>query len=218
MSQPPDKDALRDEDPVQLGRDSPSSIPVVRPAEGADPAGSDPGRPPAFWQALIDRRETVLWFGAPDPTTARGARTQPGGPVMLGLCAVGLVAGLALLINQQTDGFGIKAAGMALFTLSGLMLARALNFGAKRMAEMHYLLTDRAAYIARVRPGSAPTVQRHDITPRLPVSATQTSVTFAVGVRRRKDEPETPILAGFYNIRDAAEVRTLIRGIQKGMK
>lgn len=224
MSDTPKKDALRDEDPVLLDRENRGTdIPPVRrtpqgapDAEGADPAAQDGTRrgvPPAFWQGIVGRDETVLWFGAPDPAIA-GEVGRKWPPLMLGLFALGAVLGMGLLL-RGSGGFAEKALGMAMVVLCAMQIVRAFQPARREIYYTHYLLTDRAAYIARVRPGERARVRREEITAQMPVSATDTSVTIRIGVKRINDRQDAPVMFAFNHIHDAAEVRSLIRGIQK---
>ncbi|MFT3690547.1 hypothetical protein [Paenirhodobacter sp.] len=203
MSDRPDKDALRDEDPVQLDRGT--EIPSVR---------REPPRrePPAFWQGIIGPGETVLWFGAPDPALAREiGRKWP--PLMLALFALGVVLGMGLLLREGE--FPQKVLGMAMVVLCAMQIVRAFQPPRRDIGYRHYLLTDRAAYEALVRPGATPRVRREEITAQMPLSATETSVTLRVRVRTSRDRADEPVLFAFNHIHDAAQVRSLIRGIQK---
>lgn len=216
------RDALRDEDPILLDRDDRATvIPAVRRgARGDDPEARDsaqPDMPPAFWQSEIDRAETVLWFGSPDPAKAEAAAPRTS-PLLTVLSGAGFVSGIALLVNAS-EAIWIKVLGMALFVLSGAQIARTLKPGTRRLHYLHYLVTDRAIYIASVRPGDGRRVQRFPITARLPVTVTDNSVRFTVGTRRRRqDDSDQPVIASFQNITDPAGVYALIRGIQKGME
>lgn len=211
MSDTPKKDALRDEDPVQLGRETRGTdIPAVRraPQESTRRDG-----PPAFWQGHVGRDESVLWFGAPDPAIAGEiGRKQP--PLMLALFGVGVVLGMGLLL-RDVGGFPTKVLGMAMVVLCAMQIVRAFQPVRRDIGYTHYLLTDRAAYTARVRPGERARVERHEITAQMPVSATDTSVTIRIGVKRINDRQDAPVMFAFNHIHDAAEVRSLIRGIQK---
>ncbi|HEY0275725.1 MAG TPA: hypothetical protein VGC31_06615 [Paenirhodobacter sp.] len=217
---PPKKDALRDEDPILLDRDyRATAVPRVRHDPGvaeAPPPQADPATPPAFWQSTLDGTETVRWFGAPDPVKADRQRVPGGGVVQYSLCGVGVVAGLGLTA-QGGDVAGIRILGMALLILSGAQIARILTFGAKRLRDQYYLITDRAIYIAAVRPGDQTHIDRYPITARMPVTCSDDAVRFTVGKRQRKDRPDLPIRVSFYHIKDPAGVRALVRDIQKRM-
>lgn len=214
------RDALRDEDPIQLDRDDRGTvIPAVRRgAKGDDPEARDsaqPGQPPAFWQSEIDRAETVLWFGSP---AARAEAPAPRiSPLLTILSGAGFVSGIALLVNGS-EAIWIKVLGMALFVLSGAQIARTLKPGSRRLRYQHYLVTDRAIYIASVRPGDGRRVRRYPITARLPVTVTADSVHFTVGTRRRRDDLDQPVIVSFHDIQDPEGLHALIRGIQKGME
>lgn len=265
---PPRRDALRDEEPVQLGNESRSSvIPRVRrrndaaqgntgeqapsgdrpdaeddraaPQAGATtgpqgtdfaqssasfPGGSAPGgfagqsSPPAFWQGLIARNESIVWFGAPDPALIDKPRGIAGKSRLVQvLCGLGLVLGVGLLLRDGNGGFIEKLLGMGLAVVCAIQIVRGLNPGSKRMHFTQYALTDRAIYIARVRAGEPPSAQRYPLNRNTPVSGNADSVTFVIGMRRRRQEPEVPIMAGFFHITDAPEVLAIVRGLQKGM-
>lgn len=188
------------------------------PASDPGPTGGDTPLPQvgrdgtAFWGGLIGPGEALRWHGAPDPRLF----TPTGGPAILAVLAGGAATGL--VITLRAGGSAAQAAaGIMLFVLSALQLARRSGFGNRRLLDTRYALSDRAIYIATLRPGAAPHLERYPLTPRLAVGLARNSVTFPVGVLRRKDQPERPLMRGFFHIHDAAAVQSLVREIQRGM-
>ncbi len=208
---PPHKDALRDEDPILLDRDGHGTVLPRVPHTVND----TPGQPPAFWQGTLDGSEAVIWFGAPDPVRAMTS-SVPSGIGLYALYGSGVIAGLGLLASQ-TDTIMLKIVGMVLFVLSGAQISRMLNLGGRRLRYQHYLLTDRAIYIATVRPGNRLRINRCPITAEMVVIPYDDSIQFAVGTRQRKGRPKTPVYVSFQHIQDPAYLHARVSTIQKGM-
>ncbi|RLL64694.1 hypothetical protein [Paenirhodobacter hankyongi] len=188
------------------------------PASAPGPAAADTPLPQvgrdgaAFWGGLLTPGEMLRWHGAPDPRLF----TPAGGPAILAVLAGG--AGTGIVIALRAGGSAAQAvAGIGLFVLSALQLARRSGFGNRRLIDTRYALSDRAIYIATLRPGAAPYLERYPLTPQLAVGLGRNSVTFPVGVIQRKDRPERPLMRGFFHIHDAAAVQSLVREIQRGM-
>jgi len=194
--------------------DAPSSAPGTAGGDGATatplPQVGRDGT--AFWGGLIAPGEALRWHGAPDPRLF----TPTGGPAILAVLAGGAATGL--VITLRAGGSAAQAAaGIGLFLLSALQLARRSGFGNRRLLDTRYALSDRAIYIATLRPGAAPYLERFALTPQLAVGHGRNSVTFPVGVIQRKNQPERPLMRGFFHIHDAAAVQSLVREIQRGM-
>ncbi|RWR51372.1 hypothetical protein EOW65_04195 [Sinirhodobacter ferrireducens] len=188
------------------------------PASDPGPTGGDTPLPQvgrdgaAFWGGLLAPGETLRWHGAPDPRLF----TPAGGPAILAVLAGG--AGTGIVIALRAGGSAAQAvAGIGLFVLSALQLARRSGFGNRRLLDTRYALSDRAIYIATLRPGAAPHLERYPLTPHLAVGLGRNSVTFPVGVTQHRNEPERPLMRGFFHIHDAAAVQSLVREIQRGM-
>lgn len=188
------------------------------PASAPGPAGEESPLPRVgrdgitFWGGLIGPGEALRWHGAPDPRLF----TPVGGPAILAVLAGGAATGL--VITLRAGGSAAQAvAGIGLFVLSALQLVRRSGFGNRRLHDQRYALTDRAIYIATLRPGAAPYLERYPLTPHLAVGLGRNSVTFPVGVTRHRNEPERPLMRGFFHIHDAAAVQSLVREIQRGM-
>lgn len=194
----PSRDALRDEDPVLLGHDD-----------------HTPATAPAFWQGIVAPRETILWHGRPDPALRPAPRVRVGPPVLIAAVAI---AGLALtLLLRQGGGMPAKVVALCVLLGAGLVVMRALPSRRRHPADIYYLITDRAAYMAGLCPGAPPDVRRHEITPQMPVTASDTSVRLQVGTRSPgSDRHDVPVYLAIGPIADAAAVRALIRNIQKG--
>ena len=190
--------------------DTPASAPGPAAANTPLPQVGRDGA--AFWGGLLTPGETLRWHGAPDPRLF----TPAGGPAILAVLAGG--AGTGIVIALRAGGSAAQAvAGIGLFVLSALQLARRSGFGNRRLIDTRYALSDRAIYIATLRPGAAPYLECYPLTPQLAVGLGRNSVTFPVGVIQRKDRPERPLMRGFFHIHDAAAVQSLVREIQRGM-
>jgi hypothetical protein len=164
------------------------------PLPGADPV----------WSDITEPGETPLWQGNADPRLAGGALQKPGN---LALFVLGLFGVFAL---SNGAGPGIL---VVLFAAAILILRQARR--AKQAAlpgQARYLLTDRAAYIARVDGQSVTDVRRHPITPDMKMAVGRNAITFAT----RYSDTRGAQTEGFIGIADAARVHALIRDIQKG--
>lgn len=168
---------------------------TLRPEETGVP-GLHPG-----WAAVLVAGEVPLWQGRPVADLPSGVfEIWP---------VISVIAFFAVIV-LQSDG----DVGFLLFVAMGLAFLwfaqrkRGMRVGGDRL----YLLTDRAAYLARDRPVALADVVCFPITPSMQVGLGPRSVTFA----SRRDangklEPE-----GFLDISDARQVHDLIRAVQKG--
>lgn len=194
-------DALRDEDPVQLGHSS--------------------GRPgfEAFWQGIVCSDEQVLWSGRPDPELA-AARAPKGGRIRPWLWYGAALAGGALLLGGS--GAGLRIAGMALGCIALILGLRARPVDPGRIAGTRYLISNQAVYIARLGPGMAPAVRSLRLGPGMALSGGETSVSIALDRPLPRDEHIEHLRQGerlvLSDIHDAGTVLDLLRSIQKGMK
>jgi hypothetical protein len=159
--------------------------------------------PPALhrgWSALLAPGETALWQGRPSGDPRRAAGTPKA------LFVLGFVA-IAIALNA---GLG---AGVFPLLLIGYVAYRTLRKrraagGDAALSDRLYLVTDRAAYVARRQGEALVAVQSLPITPALQLGLGPREVTFASGAG--------PAPEGFTEISDAQVVHHLIRDIQKG--
>lgn len=194
-------DALRDEDPVQLGHSS-----------------GQPGFE-AFWQGIVCSDERVLWSGRPDPTLA-AARAPKGGRIGPWLWYGAALAGGALLLGGS--GTGVRIAGMAVACGALILGLRARPVDLGRIEGTRYLVSNQAVYIARLGPGMAPEVRSLRLGPGMTLSGDETSVSVALNRPLPRDEHIEHLRQGerlvLSDIHDAGTVLDLLRSIQKGMK
>lgn len=209
-------DALRDEDPIQLGRESAPG----GGAPGRDAAGVSAGDTfPAFWQAVIGDGETVLWFGRPDLTLAARNAPQGGGRVIV-LYLIGAVIGLGLLLQNYATV--LRIAGLVIAFLCGLQILRRQPNDVKRLGATRYLLTDKAVYVGRLRAGEALAASRTALTPRQTVTGGDTSVRIELNTPEPRVDHVQHLKLGDHvtlrDIPDASHVLDLIRSVRKGMQ
>lgn len=165
---------------------------VLRPEEPA-PLVLHPG-----WAAVLAPGETPLWQGRPAPDPRKTGASLPL-----------FVMGFIFLILALNAGFGpglipLLVIGYLIFRARQKRQARAVTAPPDRL----YLVTDRAAYIARRQGEGLVLLQSLPITPALRLGLGPRSVSFAAGSETATE--------GFADISDAQAVHQLIRDIQKG--
>lgn len=166
---------------------------TLRPEEAGVP-GLHPG-----WAEVLAEGETPLWQGRPTP--------DPRVSVFANLPVLFFVAVLAVVVLQSGGGlWPFIALGFGFF-----WLVRRKR-GAKVASDRLYLLTNRAAYLARDRHGALADILSYPITPGLRLGLGPRSVSFATR-RGARGEMEAE---GFLDISDARQVHDLIRDLQKG--
>lgn len=167
-------------------------------------AGLHPG-----WAAVIASGERVVWQGQPMVQAGLGSLAQVfSGSVPL---LVFMAIGLFVLINtgiQPPVVFIVLAAMVVIF-------ARRKQKG-RGVADQRYLLTNRAAYLARARGNALVEFRAFPITADMPLGLGPHSVRFAVQRMADGRGTTTEQAVGFTDIADAAKVHAMIRDIQKG--
>lgn len=157
-----------------------------------------PGLHPA-WGAVLAEGETPLWQGRPMPD----ARVS----VFSNLPVLFFVAVMAVVVLQSGGGlWPFIALGFVFFWMTRR------KRGARVASDRLYLLTNRAAYLARDRNGGLTEVVSYPITPGLRLGLGPRSVSFAT----RRDARGELEAEGFLDIDDARQVHDLIRDLQKG--
>ena len=164
-------------------------------------AGLHPG-----WAAVIASGERVVWQGQP-MVKAGFAQVFSGSVPLLVFMAIGLF----ILINT-----GIQPP-VVFIVLAAMVLIFARRKQKGRAAEdQRYLLTSRAAYLARARGNALVEFRAFPITADMPLGLGPRSVSFAVQRMADGRGTTTEQAVGFTDIADAAEVHAMIRDIQKG--
>lgn len=174
--------------------------------EGFTLHGEETGMPGLHpgWEKLLAPGEAALWQGRPslDPRL-RGVKGSLGRFLIAGAFVF-----LALNMGIATSGILPFVA----FAVIGFWVLRAVREGRLGPSDRVYLLTDRAAYLARSRDGALAEVVSYPITPTLHLGLGPRSVAFAT---RRNSQGEVEA-EGFLDIPDAAAVYAMIRDLQKG--
>lgn len=178
---------------------------VAVPSGATSPVvGLHPG-----WAAVIAPGERVVWQGQPKAQAGLGGLAQVfSGSVPL---LVFMAIGLFILINtgiQPPVVFIVLAAMVLIF-------ARRKQKG-RVAADQRYLLTSRAAYLARARGAALVDFRAYPITADMQLGLGPRSVSFAVQRMADGRGTTTEQAVGFTDIADAAEVHAMIRDIQKG--
>lgn len=168
---------------------------TLRPEEPGVP-GLHPG-----WAGVLAAEEVPLWQGKPD------AQARAGQPPLRMLLIGGAFVFIAL--NMGFGGEGVPVLG---FAVIGFFLLRGLLRRGPQVSDRVYLLTNRAAYLARNRGAGLADVVAYPITPALPLGLGPRAVVFATR-RNAKGKEEAE---GFLDIADAAAVHSMIRDLQKG--
>lgn len=212
--QDPPQDPLREEDYVLLGRDQ-SSVPAHDETDCDTDVENDTRRSqmPAFWQGFVGNDEAVLWTGRRDPAVAAGRKRAASPLALIGMGAMAVVG--VILLADPGEHFPVKLFGLILCIAAITLFLR--NRPGQRGQELHYLLSDRAIYVACVTRGNLPDVTRHAVTPKMQVTSTDSSVRLTIGSRKRRDEAAQPIFLDIEDIPDAANLRALVRSLQKRM-
>ena len=202
--------------------DQDPTTPVVlqeptRPVRAANPDGPtyvlQPEEPLRLdlhpgWAPVLARDETPLWVGqaAADPgiSTIGRLMRRPVFVMALGLGAV--------LVLQNMDLGWNTDEPLLIWPLLGLLfwLVRRTK-GQPRVARA-YLLTDRAAYLARLQGGKLADVTAYPVTAAMHLGLGPHSVSFAT----RRDAKGRIEAEGFLDIPDAPVVHDMIRDLQKG--
>lgn len=185
-------------------RAAPDAV-VAAPSVVASPVvGLHPG-----WAAVIAPGERVVWQGQPRAQAGLGGLAQVfSGSVPL---LVFMAIGLFILINtgiQPPVVFIVLAAMVLIF-------ARRKQKG-RVAADQRYLLTNRAAYLARARGTALVDFRAYPITADMQLGLGPRSVSFAVQRMADGRGTTTEQAVGFTDIADAADVHAMIRDIQKG--
>lgn len=202
MTLPPPNDDLR---PVVLQEPARELAPqwqpsgkegfVLRPEEEGV-AGLHPG-----WAQVLAQGEAPMWQGRP----VAGPRLGRG---VLPLFLFGFV-GLVMLFNMGLDQGVFPFLLVAAFLLIRQKLRSAKAQGA---ANRLYLLTNRAAYLARAEGNALFDIQAFPITQNMRLGLGPRSVAFTT-LRNAKGEEEAE---GFLDIANAAAVHAMIRDVQQG--
>lgn len=169
---------------------------VLRPEEDR-PSGLHPG-----WAEVLAPGEIVFWQGKPsaDPRFA-------GGNLPFFVMAF---VGLVVLLNS---GFGAPALPFILVVMYLFFRHRMRRPKSGVTRDRSYLLTNRAAYLARDDGQALHSIEAFPITSSMRLGLGPRSVSFTT--RRNAQggvEPE-----GFLDISDARQVHDLIRNLQKGL-
>lgn len=201
MALPPDsKDEAA---PVVLQEPQRGSVPqwdqgfTLRPEEAGLP-GLHPG-----WAAVLPAGEVPLWQGRPMPDP-RGAKAWSFSRMVF------IFIALVLMMNA---GF---SPGLLPLLIIGYVIFRIWR--SKRSAatvaapDQIYLLTNRAAYVARRHGEALVDLRAFPITPTSRPGYGPRAVTFAT----RPDGTGAQRADGFLDIPDAPQVQRLIRDLQKG--
>jgi hypothetical protein len=170
---------------------------------------TEDGAPPALhpgWAQVLAEGEIPLWQGQPKQDRRFGS-AQGLSNTSLPLL---IVAGIFLMIalNLGFDGNLVPLVLIGLFfVLRRSMRSRNSNSGSDR----RYLLTNRAAYLARAQGQGLANITAYPITPAMQLSLGPRSVSFAT----ERDAKGNPTPVGFLDIPDAAAVHAIIRDLQK---
>lgn len=160
------------------------------------------------WAQVLAPGETVLWQGSTtlDPRFS-GARVLARGPMPLFLFAL---FGVFVALNIGVDP-GFVIFGVIALVVFGRRVMR--NAMSGKASDRRYLLTNRAAYLARADGNVLFDIQAFPITPTLRLGLGPRSVAFTTR-RNPKGEEEAE---GFLDIANAAAVHAMIRDVQKGL-
>ncbi len=153
------------------------------------------------WAQVLAPEETPLWQGKPVAGPRLGSGALP-------LFLFGFV-GLVMLLNMGLDQGVLPFLLIAAFLLIRQKLRSAKGQGA---ANRLYLLTNRAAYLARAEGNALFDIQAYPITPSMRLGVGPRAVAFATR-RNAKGKEEAE---GFLDIEDAATVHAMIREVQQG--
>lgn len=168
---------------------------VLRPEEDGVP-GLHPG-----WAKVLAPGEILLWHGRP-VAAGRSARN------VLPLFIFGFI-GLVMVLNMGLEGGIVPLLMVAafLFIRQKMRQAKAETAAPDRI----YLLTNRAAYLARQYGSGLSDITAYPITPQMALKGGAQSVVFASRPGRR-GAPED---VGFIGIADAAHVFGLMQEAQR---
>lgn len=199
MTQPQDRPPVYLPEPPRSPGEVEAPQPLLPRTTG--PSGPTlPGLPPA-WTRIIRADETVLWHGRADPRTTLSPRTLRA--------AMFLVLAMGMVMAAANNSAVPLIFGVFAFFMIKRKLGRVAD-----TSDRQYLLTDRAAYLARQTGGGLQDVRAYPITPTLRLGLGPQSVSFA----SRFDSKGREKAEGFLDISDAAHVHALIRDIQKGQE
>lgn len=165
---------------------------ALQPEESGVP-GLHPG-----WGVVLAEGEAPLWQGRPTP--------DPRASVFSNLPVLFFVAVMAVVVLQSGGGlWPFIALGFVFFWMTRR------KKGSRVANDRIYLLTNRAAYLARERNGALAEVVSYPITAGLRLGLGPRSVSFATHRDARGKMQEE----GFLDIPDARQVHDLIRDLQK---
>ncbi len=173
---------------------------TLQPADASPPA-VHPG-----WAQVLAADEAPLWQGQPVPDR-RFAYGQGMGRTPLPLL---IFAGIFLIValNLGLDGYLVPLVMIALF----FVLRRSIRASkAASGTDRRYLLTNRAAYLARANGQGLSDITAYPITPALQLGLGPRWVSFAT----ERDAKGNPTPVGFLDISDAPSVHAMIRDLQK---
>lgn len=169
---------------------------TLRPEEAGLP-GLHPG-----WAAVLPDGETPLWQGRPSPDLRAGKAWSFSSMIFVFIA-------LVLMMNA---GFSPGLLPLLVIGYVIFRIWRSRRVAAVAAPDRIYLLTNRAAYVARRQGEALGNLQAYPITPALRPGYGPRAVTFAT----RPDGSGAHRAEGFLDIPDAAQVQRLIRDLQKG--
>lgn len=170
---------------------------ILRPEEAGVP-GLNPG-----WAQVLAPKEVALWQGQAVPDK------RAVGLKKLAQFLPFAFFGIFIALNIGVDPGLVIFALIAAFVFGWRHIR---NSAQEAEPGRLYLLTNRAAYLARVQGTSLFDIRAFPITPTMQLGLGPHSVAFATR-RNAKGEEEAE---GFLDISDAAAVYAMIRDIQKG--
>lgn len=171
------------------------------------------------WSALLDRDETLLWHGRPEPGLFLHPFHRPQLALGVGLVILAVIWRLALPAGPGPSGHEPAGAGLHLAWLpaiTGAALALAAWLGPViRLHHTRYALTDRRALIVYRWPLLPIRLRAFAITDETVIGYDPTAPSsVGFGFARAPWPPRRLRMVGFERIGDGPEVHALIRGLQ----
>lgn len=159
------------------------------------------------WAAILAPGETPLWQGQPSPDPRMGPLGRMAAKPMQTIIIAAVM--IMVLLNLGINPAIVPLILVFLF----LALRKSIGTGkANASLDRRYLLTNRAAYLARTSGATLLDIQAFPITPNMRLAFGPRAVAFTTR-RNAKGQEEAE---GFLDISDASAVHTMIRDLQKG--